>query len=137
MFRAASKWVAAVREIPAGGSLPIYMAAIGGAGKVEYEAELCGGQIGPRRGDPNAEALLAMVLKSTKDEGLWEKSEKAVRTLYAIRACRKRSKPFAITSLVKLSDGKPISADYGYSYAIVRGHRPGRPRGCSPRRYAA
>jgi hypothetical protein len=28
--------------------------------------------------------------------------------------------PFPITRLVKLSDGKPISADFGYSYAIVR-----------------
>lgn len=41
VFRARSKWVTALREIPAGGSLPIYMAAIGGTGEVEYEAELC------------------------------------------------------------------------------------------------
>jgi hypothetical protein len=99
------------------------MAAIGGAGEIEYEAELCDGQIEPRRGDPKTEALLTSVLKSTKDEGLWEKYGKTAETLYAIRACRRRARPFPITSLVKLSDGKPISADYGYSYAIVRTHR--------------
>lgn len=123
VFRARSKWVTALRELPAGGSLPIYMAAIGGPGEVEYEAELCDGQIEPRRGDPKTEALLASVLKSTKDEGLWEKYGKTAETLYAIRACRKRLQPFLITSLVKLSDGQPISADYGYSYAIVGTHR--------------
>lgn len=123
VFRARSKWVTALREIPAGGSLPIYMAAIGGAGEVEYEAELCDGQIEPRRGDPKTEVLLALVLKSTKDEGLWEKYGKTVETLYAIRACRRRSRPFPITSLVKLADGKPISANYAYSYALVRSHR--------------
>jgi hypothetical protein len=123
VFRARSKWVTALREIPAGGSLPIYMAAIGGAGEVEYEAELCDGQTEPSRGDRKTEALLDLVLKSTKDEGLWEKYGKTVETLYAIRACRRRSEPFPITSLVKFSDGRPISADYGYSYAIVRSRR--------------
>ena len=123
VFRARSKWVTALRAIPVGASLPIYMGAIGGTGEVEYEAELCDGQIGPRRGDSKTETLLASVLKSTAEEGLWEKNGKAAETLYAIRACRRRSRPFPITSLVKVSDGQPISPDYGYSYAIVRTHR--------------
>jgi len=123
VFRARSKWATALRKVPAGGSLPIYMAAIGGTGEIEYGAELCDGRLEPSRGDPKTEALLASVLKSTKDEGLWEKSGKTAETLYAIRRCRKLHKPFPITNLVKLSDGQPISANYGYSYAIVSRHQ--------------
>ena len=43
-----------------------------------------------------------------------------VSTLYEIRSCRRLKHPFPFTRLVKLSDGKPISGDYGYSYSIVR-----------------
>jgi hypothetical protein len=99
------------------------MAAIGGAGEIEYVAELCDGQLQPRRGDPKTETLLARALKSTKDEGLWEKYGETVETLYAIRGCRKLPNPFPLTSLVKLSDGHPMSADYGYSYALVSPHQ--------------
>jgi hypothetical protein len=51
-----------------------------------YVAELCDGQIEPRRGDPKTEALLAPVVKSTKDEGLREKYGKTAETLYAVCA---------------------------------------------------
>jgi hypothetical protein len=69
-------------------------------------------------------ALLERILESTKDEGLWEIDGKpTLQTLYAITACRKLARPFPMTSLLKVSDGKPISADYGYSYTIVRPRR--------------
>ena len=42
-----------------------------------------------------------------------------MKTLYEVRACRVLPRPFPIGRLVKISDGKPISPDYGYSYAIV------------------
>lgn len=124
-FRARSTWATAERAMPLGGSLPIYMAAVGGAGQVEYEAELCRVQLDPQWGVPETEALLGDELPMTKasGEGLWEEGGKpTVRTLYAIRACRKLRTPFPMTSLTKLRDGKPISADYGYSYCVVRPH---------------
>jgi hypothetical protein len=40
--------------------------------------------------------------------------------LYAIRACRKLSDPFPMTTL-KLRSGKPIDPGFQYSYAGLRG----------------
>jgi hypothetical protein len=37
-----------------------------------------------------------------------------------MRARRMPKQSFPITRLVKLSDGEPIAAEYGYSYAVVR-----------------
>ena len=117
VFRARAKWATAEREIGRLGALPIYLAAVGGAGQVEYRAELCEVLLDPVEGSPEAAKWLARVLPSTKSEGLWDPP---VSTLYAIRDCRRLRHPFPITRLVKLSDEKPISADYGYSYAVVR-----------------
>jgi len=117
VFRAAARWATAEREISKLGALPIYLAAVGAAGQVEYAAALCGVLLDPVEGSSEAEKWLARVLSSTASEGLWDQS---VKTLYAMRACRMLKQPFPITRLVKLADGKPISADYGYSYAIVR-----------------
>jgi hypothetical protein len=80
-------------------------------------AELCDVLLNPVPGTAEAEKWLDDALPSTASEGLWDPP---VKTLYAMRACRMLKQPFPITKLVKLSDGKPISADYGYSYSIVR-----------------
>ena len=58
VFRAKAFWATARRQLPRGGSLPIYMAEVGGGGAVEYTAELCHVQLHPRRGVPETEALL-------------------------------------------------------------------------------
>jgi hypothetical protein len=118
VFRARTRWATALRELAAGGAMPIYMSRIGSEGMVEYVADLCDGELDPSPGDRRTETLLAQVLADTKEEGLWEEYG-GVGTLYAIRACRRLEEPFPITSLVKVSNGKPISADYGYSYSIV------------------
>jgi hypothetical protein len=117
VFRAKAKWATAERQIARLGPLPIYLAPIGGVGNIEYVAELCDVLLDPVPGSPEAEKWLDDVLPSTASEGLWHPP---VSTLYAIRACRMLKQPFPMTRLVKLSDGKPISADYGYSYSIVR-----------------
>jgi hypothetical protein len=116
VFRARAKWVTAERQIGRNGPLPIYLAPIDGVGNVEYVAELCDVLLDPVPGSPEAEKWLDDVLPSTASEGLWDPP---VKTLYAMRACRMLKQPFPITRLVKLSDGKHISADYGYSYSIV------------------
>jgi hypothetical protein len=120
VFRAKAAWTTAERAVSKAGSIPIYLAAVGGAGKVEYAAELCGVLLDPVKGAPETDKWLSRVLPSTASEGLWEEDDRPVITLYAIRACRKLKKPFPMTKLVKLSDRKPISANYGYSYSVVR-----------------
>ena len=117
VFRARKRWATAERETARRGALPIYLAAVGAEGQVEYAAELSEVLINPVEGSPEAARWLARVLPATAAEGLWDPP---ARTLYTMRACRKLGQPFPITRLVKLSDGKPISADFGYSYAIVR-----------------
>ncbi|MEO5577217.1 MAG: hypothetical protein ABIR67_15300 [Gaiellaceae bacterium] len=117
VFRAKAKWATAERAIGRLGPIPIYLAAIGAAGQVEYEAKLCEVLLDPVAGSPEADEWLDHVLEATASEGLWDPP---VSTLYAICACRTLKQPLPITRLVKLSDGEPISADYGYSYAIVR-----------------
>jgi hypothetical protein len=117
VFRARAKWATAERGVGRLGPLPIYLTAVGAAGEVEYVAELCDVLLDPVPGSPEAKEWLADVLPVTASEGLWDPP---VKTLYAIRACRRLKQPFPITRLVKLSDRKPISADYGYSYAIVQ-----------------
>jgi hypothetical protein len=121
VFRARANWVTAEREIGRLGPLPIYFAPIGGAGQVEYVAELSDVLLDPVEGTQETDEWLDRALRTTGSEGLWgEPGERPVSTLYEIRSCRRLKHPFPFTRLVKLSDGKPISADYGYSYSIVR-----------------
>lgn len=117
-FRASGTWVSAERAL-AGGPLPVYIAVVGGPGTVEYAAELSEVQLRPHRGDPTTERLLQLWTNSTKDEGLWEKSVKRVRTLYVLTKCRAVRNPFPISSLQKASDDTPLSAEFRYSYALV------------------
>ena len=105
-FRASTTWASAERAVVGGPPVPIYIAAVGGPGTIEYVAELCDLQTQSHRGDPKTERLLKLWTNSTKDEGLWEKYDKRVRTLY-------------ISRLVKAADGKPLSAGFKYSYALV------------------
>lgn len=118
-FRASGTWASAERAVESGPPLPLYIAAIGGSAVVEYVAELCEVQTRPHRGDPKTERLLRLWTDSTKDEGLWEKYGKQVRTLYVLSKCRAVRRPFPISHLTKAVDATPVSADFRYSYALV------------------
>ena len=118
-FRASSTWISAERSVTNGPAVPIYIAAVGGPGAVEYVAELVEVQTHPHRGEPTTERLLKLHTNSTKDEGLWEQYDKRVATLYSIRKCRRLQRPFPMSRLVKASDGTPMSAEFRYSYALV------------------
>jgi hypothetical protein len=117
VFRARAKWATADKAVSRSGVIPIYYSAVGSEGQVEYAAELCGVLINPVEGSPEESRWLSRVLPATASEGLWNPP---ARTLYEIRNCRALAQPFPITRLAKASDGKPISADYGYSYCVVR-----------------
>lgn len=94
----------------------LYIVPIDGDGSVEFVADLREVYLNPKIGEPKTEELLKHVLPSTKDEGLWG------NTLYVIQNCRKLSRSFPQTELIKVSDRKPLSEDYKYSYSIVYAH---------------
>jgi hypothetical protein len=125
-FRSAQVWRTPECWLSTVDSVPVYIAVVDGGGDVEYEAELVDLVIHPKRGDTKTEELFEQVPPGTRHEGLSAPgrygSNRAARTLYAIRRLRRRT-PFAITSLVKLDGGKPISEDFHYSYSLVRPHK--------------
>jgi hypothetical protein len=122
-FRASSKWVSAADALNKRSPRELYISLVGGNGMVEYVADLHRVQLEPQRGQPVTEELLKLSTKSTADEGLWEKFEgQTVLTLYAVSNVRKLKHPFPMTKLVKVSDNKPISENYAYSYSLVYPH---------------
>lgn len=118
-FRSSKSWKRIKRALDEQDTVKIYFAPVGGAGQIEYEGRLKALVLNPRKGEPETEAALAWVLPSTVEEGLWAGEASKVKTLYLVSHCRKLSSPYAITELVKEEGHVPISADYGYSYAIV------------------
>lgn len=91
---------------------------------VEYEAILHQVHLNPKIDDPVTTEILATELKSTREEGLWEQSGKGVQTLYVISHCKQLAVPFPISELIKVSDHKPISENFGYSYCVVLERQP-------------
>jgi hypothetical protein len=119
-FRAAGVWRSAEGAVSGGATpVPIYIAAVGGAG-IEYVGELCEVQTHPFRGDTQTEHLLELVTPSTKQEGLWERGPRPVRTLYAIKGCRKLRTPVRLSTLSKAADGTQLDDGYQHGYALVQ-----------------
>ncbi len=122
-FRARSKWVSAADALNKKKPRELYISLVGGNGMVEYVADLYRVQLEPQRDQPVTEELLKLSTKSTAKEGLWENYDgQTVLTLYAVSNVRKLKHPFPMTKLVKVSDNKPISENYGYSYCLVFQH---------------
>lgn len=122
-FRARSKWVSALDALSKKKPRDLYISPVGGNGMVEYVADLHRVHLEPQRGQPVTEELLKLTTASTADEGLWEQYEgQNVLALYAVSNVRKSEHPFPMTKLVKVSDNKPISENYGYSYSLVYPH---------------
>jgi len=119
-FRAAGVWRSAEGAVSGGATpVPIYIAAVGGAG-IEYVAELCEVQTHPFRGNTQTEHLLELVTPSTTQEGLWEGGRRPVRTLYAIKRCRKLRKAVPLSKLLKAADGTNLDEGYQHGYALVQ-----------------
>ena len=119
-FRSSKRWAGAHAANVEHGTLTIYFAPIGGDKGVEYMAMLHQVHLDPAPDDPVTQEVLACELESTREEGLWEQFGQTVHTLYTISHCERLGMPFPITQLTKASDGTPISANYGYSYSLVR-----------------
>lgn len=118
-FRSSRSWSRIKQALDEQDTVKIYFAPIGGAGKVEYEGTLKALVLKPVKGEPETEAALAWVLPSTSKEGLWAGEGSKVKTLYLVSHCRRLADPFPFAELIKADGRVPISADYGYSYAIV------------------
>jgi hypothetical protein len=123
-FRSAKRWTRAKEALDLQKTLQLYLAPIGSKGTVEYEATLHTLVLEPTKGEAETERWLTQSLPDTATEGLWEDKSGSVKTLYIISHCHRLGSPFPITTLRKESDGVPVSADYGYSYAVVLEREP-------------
>ena len=121
-FRGEKRWVTAERTLKRAESIPIYFAVVDGPPQVRYTAKLREALVDHRSGARDTERLLAQSLPATAKEGLWETAKRRgrVRTLYVITDCKRLTRPFSITRLVKAHDGSSLSSGYRYSYALVR-----------------
>lgn len=118
-FRSALRWANAHLANTEHGAITIYFTPVGGDQGIEYEAILHQIYLDPVAGNTDTQEVLASQLESTHEEGLWEQYEKPIKTLYVISHCRRLEKPFPISALIKVTDNKPISENYGYSYSLV------------------
>lgn len=126
-FRSRLRWTSANAALSAGGPRAIYFSSDEpnhgeAAPMVTHEAVLHIVILGPRIRSKQTREALDNCLPATKLEGLWEEGRR-VQTLYVISHCRKMRRPFRIDNLVKISDGKPLSVKYKYSYALVKSRR--------------
>ena len=118
-FRGVSRWSSAAQALQQYSPIDIYFAVVDSGSLVQYAAKLQRVIVDPQRGKPETERLLDLSTSTTRDEGLWENTGKPAGTLYAINHLERVPQPFPMTKLIKVSDDQPISADYGYSYALV------------------
>ena len=113
-FRSNVNWKSARNVIEEHGSIPLYIVPVGEK-VIKYVAQL------EAVHDPSElsdEAIREKSVESVKHEGRWEGN---LRTIYEISQCRElpESKRVPFTHLRKLKDEQPLSADFGYSYAVV------------------
>jgi hypothetical protein len=121
VLRSQKKWISAAKAVRAHGPTAIYFAVVDGGSTVEYEAELVEVEVNPASDSVTTQRLLQHVAETTKDEGLWNDQ---VRTLYAIRGCRRVATPYLLSELSKQAGGQPLSDGYIRNYALVRKRSP-------------
>jgi hypothetical protein len=117
-FRSSRKWAGASRllEELGRGTLPVVFAVVDQGPEVRFRALLQEVKLSPAPGDPRTEELLRLRPPTTREEDPWSDNTK---TLYAISGCHELQSPLPYSALLKQSDGRPLSDDFGYSYALV------------------
>ena len=115
-FRARSAWKSAASAVEGHGPCPLYYLVAGERNLVRYEARLCRVLLDPKPEARETQEMLKLCLPETQYEGTWEGT---VNTLYTISSCRELTNPFPYTDLTKVSDGRRIAENFGYSYSIV------------------
>lgn len=121
-FRSRQRWVSAAQSVKWAGARPIYFATIGKDMRLTHRAWLQHVVLRPRLADPETEWALSYSLRGhdgTYAEKLWS-AKNRVLTLYLISGCERFPRRRFATSLLKLSDNHRLSADYRYSYSLVR-----------------
>lgn len=123
-FRSRQTWSGAEKFLNKYDDLPIYFGVIGEGQEILYKAFLRQVLLNPKPDDQKTNRFLRVVPPSTMNEGLWDGK---VKTLYTISGCHLLEARFPVTSLIKLSDGKPIAHNFKYSYSLVY-RKPETPR---------
>lgn len=118
VFRSQVRWAGARRLLDEHGAVHVYVCPIPGDGRIAYAGILEDAVLDPTEADLAALLAKPDVVDPARGEGLWGGD---CKTLYVV-SLRELAVPFPITELTKLSDGQPLSADYGYSYSLVEGH---------------
>lgn len=115
VMRAKSRWSRAAELAAAQNGCPLYVATIGEGDLVSHAGILHQVLLDPTPAD--LEALVAAGVRDPcPEEALWDGDCQSL----AVVELTVLDPPFSQTELIKASDGQPISADYGYSYCIVR-----------------
>jgi len=120
-FRSSRRWTGAKKALDKQETIQLFFAEIGQKGIVSHQAVLKNLVLDPHQDDPETKVWLEYQLPGTASEGLWSEatSTGAVKTLYVLSHCRKLTDPIPLAKLRKVSDGKPISNDFAYSYALI------------------
>jgi len=117
LFRSQRRWVGAQHLLTTNGAASIYFCPIPGDGQIRFAGQLIAVEL-----DPSETSMKALMKRTNarnvapSEEALWGGT---CQTLYVI-SIDQLMKPFPMTELVKLNDDTPLSADYGYSYSLVR-----------------
>ncbi len=121
-FRSAKAWTSAARALNEHGSgrVSVFFAVVGEP-TVQFKAKLQEVKLRPSEADSASKKLLRLVPPETAAEGLWKDGH---GTLYAISSCHRIENPLSLSELTKASDNTPLSADFKYSYALIRNPPP-------------
>lgn len=118
-FYSNAVWRSIVDAHSAGKHVIVYFILVEQPGQISYEGTLENIVIPPVKDT----ALLERLLRDAPDDAARMEVEKGMaRTVYSVTGVKKASPPFSQVALLKHSDGKPVSKDYGRSYCIVFPH---------------
>lgn len=115
-FRSSKRWVSAEESLKNQSPMTIFFSEIGGKGLITHKAILHNVILNPKEKKDETEKWLNFGLAETGRTR--EDLLSGAKTIYIITHCV-LIKPFPMTNLIKASDGKPLSKDFGYSYALV------------------
>ncbi len=117
MFRSKLHWAGAAELLRRHDEVLVFVAPVDGGQDITYAGRLHKVVLDPSLSDLEALIAEGVVDPTTTGEGIWGGDCKTM----SVVELEELREPFPMTQLVKLSDGQPLSADYGYGYSLVRG----------------
>ncbi len=111
-FRSSKPWISAEKLLRNQSSMTVFFSEVGGMGLITYQATLHNVILHPEKRKAETQKWSRFAI-TTKEDLLSD-----AKTIYVISHC-KAVQPFPMTNLIKVSDGKPLSKNFKYSYALV------------------